>query len=95
MSEYDTLGPGETLGELLAANGVSASAYLLAHAGRAGLQESEVASGRTGGPVYGGPGEEPDRVVLQLSQDSLLDLVVRGLGLDWSRATKCRFSWIP
>lgn len=82
VSVYDTLGSGETLGELLAANGVSASRthsltqvmrdYKSPRSLRAGLVARFTAD----------PGHEPDRVVLQLNQDTLLDLVARDSG--WS-----------
>lgn len=80
VSVYDTLRSGETLGELLAANGVSASRthsltqvmrdYKSPRSLRAGLVARFTAD----------PGQEPVRVVLQLNQDSLLDLVAQDSG---------------
>ena len=75
VSEYDTLGPGETLGELLAANGVSApSTHALTEVVREYKNPRSLRAGLVA-RFTSDPGEEPDRVVLQLNPDSLLDLV--------------------
>ncbi len=74
VSEYDTLGPGETLGELLAANGVSG---LSTHALTEVVREYKNPRSLRAGLVVrftADPGKEPDRIVLQLNPDSLLDL---------------------
>jgi murein DD-endopeptidase MepM/ murein hydrolase activator NlpD len=75
VSAYDTLGSGETLGELLAANGVSAPRT---HALTQVVREYKNPRSLRAGLVArftADPGEEPTRVVLQLNPDSLLDLV--------------------
>ena len=75
VSAYDTLGSGETLGELLAANGVSAPRT---HALTQVVREYKNPRSLRAGLVArftADPGKEPTRVVLQLNPDSLLDLV--------------------
>ncbi|GAF79824.1 unnamed protein product, partial [marine sediment metagenome] len=75
VSEYDTLGSGETLGELLAANGVSGPST---HALTEVVREYKSPRSLRAGLVVrftADPGEEPDRIVLQLNPDSLLDLI--------------------
>jgi murein DD-endopeptidase MepM/ murein hydrolase activator NlpD len=75
VSEYDTLGPGETLGELLAANGLSAPrTYALTQVVRAFKNPRSLRAGLVA-RFTADPGEEPGRIVLQLNPDSLLDLV--------------------
>jgi murein DD-endopeptidase MepM/ murein hydrolase activator NlpD len=75
VSEYDTLGSGETLGELLVANGVSAPRT---HALTQVVREYKNPRSLRAGLVArftADPGKEPNRIVLQLNPDSLLDLV--------------------
>jgi murein DD-endopeptidase MepM/ murein hydrolase activator NlpD len=75
VSGYDTLAAGETLGDLLAANGVGpASAYSLTEVVRSFKSPRSLRSGLIA-RFTAQRGAEPDRVVLQLSADSLLDLV--------------------
>jgi murein DD-endopeptidase MepM/ murein hydrolase activator NlpD len=79
-SRYDTLRPGETLAEVMAANGFSAQ----------GIHEviqvvRPYKSPRTFRPgvvmrFTGRPGTSPDRLVLQLNQDSLLSLTAQESG---------------
>lgn len=74
VSVYDTLGRGETLGELLAANGVGpAAAVALAETVRGYRSPRALRSGLVA-RFTSEPGREPDRVLLQLTADSLLDL---------------------
>jgi murein DD-endopeptidase MepM/ murein hydrolase activator NlpD len=75
VSEYDTLGSGETLGELLASNGVSApSTHALTQVVREFKSPRSLRPGLVA-RFTADPGEEPTRIVLQLNPDSLLDLV--------------------
>jgi murein DD-endopeptidase MepM/ murein hydrolase activator NlpD len=75
VSGYDTLGAGETLGELLAANGLSAArAYGLTEVVREFKSPRSLRPGLIA-RFTAEPGSEPNRIVLQLSADSLLDLV--------------------
>lgn len=75
VSEYDTLGPGETLGELLAANGLSGpSTHALTEVVREYKNPRSLRAGLVA-RFTADPGEEPGRIVLQLNPDSLLDLV--------------------
>ena len=75
VSEYDTLGSGETLGELLAANGVSAPrTHVLTQVVREYKNPRSLRAGLVA-RFTADPGKEPTRIVLQLNPDSLLDLV--------------------
>ena len=75
VSAYDTLGSGETLGELLAANGVSAPrTHVLTQVVREYKNPRSLRAGLVA-RFTADPGKEPTRVVLQLNPDSLLDLV--------------------
>ncbi|MEJ2483317.1 MAG: M23 family metallopeptidase [Gemmatimonadota bacterium] len=75
VSGYDTLGSGETLGELLAANGLNpASAYAVTEVVRGFKSPRSLRAGLVA-RFTGEAGSEPDRIVLQLSPDSLLDLM--------------------
>ena len=75
VSEYDTLGPGETLGELLAANGMSApNSHALTEVVREYRNPRSLRAGLVA-RFTAQPGEEPGRIVLQLNPDSLLDMV--------------------
>jgi murein DD-endopeptidase MepM/ murein hydrolase activator NlpD len=75
VSGYDTLGSGETLGELLAANGLGpASAYSVTEVVRDFKSPRSLRAGLIA-RFTAEPGAEPDRIVLQLSPDSLLDIV--------------------
>jgi murein DD-endopeptidase MepM/ murein hydrolase activator NlpD len=75
VSGYDTLGSGETLGELLAANGLNpASAYAVTEVVRDFKSPRSLRAGLVA-RFTGESGSEPDRIVLQLSPDSLLDLM--------------------
>ncbi len=74
VSAYDTLGSGETLGELLAANGVGPTA---AHAVTEVVREFRSPRSLRPGLVArftSAPESEPGRILLQLTPDSLLDL---------------------
>ena len=74
VSAYDTLGPGETLGELLSANGVGpARAVALTETVRGYRSPRALRPGLVA-RFTSEPGREPDRVLLQLTADSLLDL---------------------
>ncbi|MCL7964813.1 MAG: M23 family metallopeptidase [marine benthic group bacterium] len=75
VSGYDTLGSGETLGELLVANGLGpASAYAVTEVVRGFKSPRSLRPGLIA-RFTAVSGSEPDRIVLQLSPDSLLDLV--------------------
>lgn len=74
VSVYDTLGPGETLGELLDANGLGpAGAVALTETVRGYRSPRALRPGLVA-RFTSEPGREPDRVLLQLTADSLLDL---------------------
>ena len=74
VSGYDTLDAGETLGELLAANGLTpARAYSLTEVVRDFKSPRSLRPGLIA-RFTSDEGSEPDRIVLQLNADSLLDL---------------------
>ncbi|MFO7588399.1 MAG: M23 family metallopeptidase [Gemmatimonadota bacterium] len=80
VSVYDTLGTGETLGELFAANGVgSPRAHALTEVVRDYRSPRALRPGLVA-RFTAAPGAEPDRVLLQLTPDSLLDLVLADSG---------------
>lgn len=80
VSAYDTLGAGETLGELLAANGIGpARAHALSEAVRDYRSPRALRPGLVA-RFTAEPGSEPDRVLLQLNPDSLLDLALADSG---------------
>ncbi|MDT8435499.1 MAG: M23 family metallopeptidase [Gemmatimonadota bacterium] len=77
---YDTLAPGETLGDLLAGNGVSpAVAVELTRAVREYKSPRRLRPGLVA-RFTALPEQDPSRVLLQLSPDSLLDLARNDAG---------------
>jgi murein DD-endopeptidase MepM/ murein hydrolase activator NlpD len=74
VSVYDTLGPGETLGELLAANGIGPATAIAVTETVRGYRSPRALRPGLVARFTSMPGREPDRVLLQLTADSLLDL---------------------